>query len=170
MENKESITKEGVNYEPKKKHQWLVTFPKSFNIESWVVKSTNRPSVIIPENFNPATDIPFAFKWNANIIQFVDPIGPSTTERLFEILRAINSELLELNIDQHPSFVELVKVLKDGFDYDLELTDPTGTVVEKWTMKGCYITEINFGELDYNNKDAVECVMVVQPKTVKLHI
>jgi hypothetical protein len=38
-------------------------------------------------------------------------------------------------------------------DIDLELLDPTGVVVEKWLLQQCFITSLNFGELDYSRDD-----------------
>jgi hypothetical protein len=35
----------------------------------------------------------------------------------------------------------------------LELLDPTGVVVEKWLLEGCFLTDLNFGDLDYNRDD-----------------
>jgi hypothetical protein len=36
-------------------------------------------------------------------------------------------------------------------DIELEMLDPTGVVVEKWIIQGCFLTSLNFGDLDYNN-------------------
>jgi hypothetical protein len=36
---------------------------------------------------------------------------------------------------------------------DLEMLDPTGVVVEKWKLEGCFITDLNFNELDYSRDD-----------------
>jgi hypothetical protein len=36
---------------------------------------------------------------------------------------------------------------------ELEMLDPTGVVVEKWILEGCFITDLNFGDLDYSRDD-----------------
>ena len=36
---------------------------------------------------------------------------------------------------------------------DLEMLDPTGVVVEKWILEGCFITDLNFNELDYSRDE-----------------
>ena len=38
-------------------------------------------------------------------------------------------------------------------DIELEMLDPTGVVVEKWLLEGCFMTDLNFGELDYSRDD-----------------
>jgi hypothetical protein len=32
---------------------------------------------------------------------------------------------------------------------DLEMLDPTGVVVEKWILEGTFLTDVNFGDLNY---------------------
>ena len=44
-------------------------------------------------------------------------------------------------------------------DVELEMLDPTGVVVEKWILQGCFITTLNFGDLDYSRDElsTIEC-------------
>jgi hypothetical protein len=37
---------------------------------------------------------------------------------------------------------------------DLEMLDPTGVVVEKWILEGCFISSIDFDNLGYSD-DAI---------------
>jgi hypothetical protein len=36
---------------------------------------------------------------------------------------------------------------------ELEMLDPTGVVVEKWLLENCFLTNLNFGDLDYNRDE-----------------
>ena len=38
-------------------------------------------------------------------------------------------------------------------DVELEMLDPTGVVVEKWILQGTFLTDLNFGDLDYSRDD-----------------
>jgi hypothetical protein len=38
-------------------------------------------------------------------------------------------------------------------DIELEMLDPTGVVVEKWILQGTFITNLDFGELDYSRDE-----------------
>jgi hypothetical protein len=38
-------------------------------------------------------------------------------------------------------------------DVELEMLDPTGVVVEKWILQGTFMTNLNFGDLDYSRDD-----------------
>ena len=44
-------------------------------------------------------------------------------------------------------------------DIELDMLDPTGVVVEKWILQGTFLTNINFGDLDYSRDDiaTIEC-------------
>jgi hypothetical protein len=36
---------------------------------------------------------------------------------------------------------------------ELEMLDPTGVVVEKWILEGCFLTSLNFGDLNYSQDE-----------------
>lgn len=144
-------------YEPKKINRWFITFPSEFKIDSWVVSSTERPSITMSGNTTTINPI--------NIC-LMDPVGPSTTQKLINIIRASPSNTIS---DKNNLDSGLIEILKNGFDYDLEMLDPVGDSVEKWTISGCEIISVNFGELNYSNSEPIKCNMLVQPKSFKLH-
>ena len=41
--------------------------------------------------------------------------------------------------------------------------DPVGVAVEEWDIRGAFITDATFGDLDYSNADPVEISLTVQP-------
>ena len=138
------------HWEAKISSRFLVTFPKEFGIQQWVVCGCERPSIDITHDgerpCNPIT------------IKFRDPMGTSTTERLMEINRS--------HYDKEN--IELYTLLQSGFTYILELLDPEGAVVERWSIEGCEIININLGVLDTGDSGAVICSMTLQPKFVGL--
>jgi hypothetical protein len=38
-------------------------------------------------------------------------------------------------------------------DIELDMLDPTGVVVEKWSIVGAFLTDLNFNDLDYSRDD-----------------
>jgi hypothetical protein len=38
-------------------------------------------------------------------------------------------------------------------DVELEMLDPTGVVVSKWILKNAFITQADFGDLNYSQDD-----------------
>jgi hypothetical protein len=134
------------NYEPKLRNRWLVSIlnNRSTNdskVEIWVVKTASRP------NFKKTKWWNFwkKFKVSPTIIEFNDPICPSTSQILYDFM------------------VNDVKI-----DYNLEMLDPTGVCIEKWKVRGCEILEVDFGNLNYAIGDIVTCRLLLKPDTAKL--
>ena len=47
-------------------------------------------------------------------------------------------------------------------DCQLKLLDPVGTVVELWDLKGCFLTNATFGDLDYGAEDFTEIALTLR--------
>jgi hypothetical protein len=76
-------------------------------------------------------------------VNFRDPIGPSASQALMEWFR-LHAESVTGRMGYAAGYKK---------DIDLEMLDPTGVVVEKWLLEGCFLTDLNFGELDYSRDD-----------------
>jgi hypothetical protein len=48
-------------------------------------------------------------------------------------------------------------------DIELEMLDPTGVVVEKWILQGTFLTNVDFGSLDYSSEDIAEITVTLRP-------
>jgi len=134
-----------IPYEPKKKNRWLIrmnTRSSSGNvIQEWVFSKSQRPTFIRKRhNIFWSKLVPDTIS-----IELVDPMGPSTSALIY-------------------NFVENDYKL----DYEIELLDPTGVVVEKWYIKEAEILEANFGDLSYEDDKPCKCKLLVKPKTAKL--
>ena len=134
-------------YEPKRKNRFIITFPSSLGINSWYVESTSRPKVEIKEVeipfLNTSTYVAGRFEWNEIKMTFRDPIGPSASQALMEWFR-LHAESVTGRMGYAAGYKK---------DIDLEMLDPTGVVVEKWLLEGCFLTDLNFGDLDYSRDD-----------------
>jgi hypothetical protein len=139
------LTKMPFPYEPKRKNLWVLNLPEEMGINTWVVHKTNRPSFKIKEKKILGFTYSKKIVWSEITIEFYDPIGPSTSQVL---MRDFN-------------------VLKP-FDYTLEMLDPTGVVIEKWSLNGCKLKSIDFCEITYENDGLVNIKMVLKPKNVIL--
>ena len=47
-------------------------------------------------------------------------------------------------------------------DCQLKLLDPVGTVVELWDLKGCFLTNATFGDLDYGASDPADISLTIR--------
>lgn len=134
-------------HEFKRKNRWVVTFPEHFKIEPWCVAKTQRPSLKLVEKKFLCFTTGFSVEWENITFHFLDPINPSVSKSLFELMDA---------------------ELTETFDYKLEMLDPTGVVVETWEITDCEIISIDLGALNYELDDLAKCTMVVKPGNVKL--
>jgi soluble cytochrome b562 len=147
--------------EPKKQNRFYVTLQKELDIPEWVIKSAERPKF----KFNGYHLIPEPIK-----LSFYDPISPSTTQRLWEILIGISDIESGTQVEEHLK-VEYQKEFKDitnGFDYTMEILDPIGHTVEKWEIKKAIIKNIDFGSFSWDKDDPCEITMTVLPSKVTL--
>jgi len=122
-------------YEPKRNNRFLVEFPEQFNIEYWAVQKINKPKY---------TD----GVWEDIKIEFIDPIGPSTSQSLFGIVN-----FLKTNNSND----------KKLFDVKIKSLDPTGVEVEEWVVEVEKVLTINFGELDYADDKIQQPYLILKP-------
>ena len=134
-------------YEPKRVNRFIVRFDSSLGINEWFVTSAARPSAKINSVAIPflttSTYVAGRFEWNEIRVTFKDPIGPSASQALMEWFR-LHAESVTGRMGYAAGYKKNV---------DLEMLDPTGVVVEKWKLEGCFITDLNFNELDYSRDD-----------------
>ena len=147
------LMKMPVPYEPKRQNRFILRFPSSLGINEWYVSSAARPSAKINATeiqfLNTSTWVAGRFIWNEIKVTFRDPIGPSASQALMEWFR-LHAESVTGRMGYAVSYKR---------DVELEMLDPTGVVVEKWILQGCFMTDLNFGNLDYKADElaTIEC-------------
>jgi len=121
--------------------KFVVEFPENLGLSSWVVTRITKPQYSYD-------------KWGQIQIGFVDPIGPSTSEALYNL-------------------IEIIKVFKEHnspsplFIFKIKSLDPVGGVIEVWEIGVGDVVNINFGSLDYNSDSPQEPTMIIQPAYCK---
>lgn len=141
------LLKMPLNYEPLKKNRFLVRFPSDLGIQEWWVSSAKRPSIKqegkeIPF-MNTSTYVLGRYTWDEMQITLRDPIGPSASQAIMEWIR-LHSE----SVNGRQGYAAGYKR-----DVELEMLDPTGVSVSKWILKNAFITNADFGDLDYSQDD-----------------
>jgi hypothetical protein len=141
------LMKMPIPYEPKRDNRWILRFPSSLGINEWYVETTSRPKLQIGSTeiqfLNTSTYVAGRFEWNEMKVTFRDPIGPSASQALMEWFR-LHAESVTGRMGYAAGYKK---------DLELEMLDPTGVVVEKWLLENCFLTDLNFGDLDYNRDD-----------------
>lgn len=134
-------------YEPKRKGRWLLAIE---GIDAFLCKTAQRPQIQTER-----LEIPFMNSrryiagkttFQEMSVTLMDPVAPSGAQQVMEWLR-LHFE----SVSGRAGYADFYKR-----DVQLKLTDPTGTVVELWDVKGAFITNVNFGELTYEDQNAIE--------------
>ena len=149
--------------EPKLVNRFYLEFPSELSIESYLVQTTTRPKISITKTeipyFNTESYVAARYKWDEITIQFIDLIGPSTSQKLMEWVR-LHAESLTGRMGY-----------ASGYKKNLSLTtaDPTGVSVEKWTLYETQIVSADFDKFDYAGSELVKPTIIVQPYYCELN-
>lgn len=146
-----------VEQEPKRKNRFWLEFPTELGIQSYNVQTSGKPKVTIS-----AVEMPYQntsqfvsgrYKFETIDIEFIDVVGPSTTQILYDYLQIgteFSTGIMNYSIGMKKNFV-------------LKALDPAGVEVETWTLIGCIITSADFDSFDYGSDDVTKIKITVQP-------
>ena len=122
-------------------------------IPAYLIKTAGRPQITFDEvelnHMNVTRYVKGKGKWQALQVTLYDPVVPSASQAVMEWVRL-----------SHESVTG-----RDGYSdfYKKEVTfnvlGPVGDVVEEWILKGCYITDAQFGDLDFGSSDPAEITL-----------
>lgn len=145
-----------VDIEPKRQNRWVVEFPADLEFAEWMVQTASRPTVNINETeipfMNVSTYVAGRSTWDTLGITFIDPIGPSATQKVIQWVRQC--------IEHSTGRMGYATNYKKNFV--LKMLDPAGETVEKWLIEGAFITSANFGSLDYSADDLANVEITVR--------
>lgn len=152
-----------VEQEPKRQNRFVLEFPTELGIESYLVQTAGRPNMSINSVEIPYMNTSFyvagRYTFDTITISFIDPIGPSTMQRVMEWVR--------LHAD--PATGRMGYAIGYKKNLIIKMLDPTGVEVEKWTLIGCQCTNVSGGSLDYSSDSLATVEITVQPDIVILN-
>ena len=144
-------------YEPKRVNRFFAEFADELGIEVWKVQKFKRPSMKInsvPIMFmNEQNYVAGRYTWDSLSIDFLDPIGPSSSQQLMEWVR-LHAESLTGRMGYAAGYKKNIL---------LKALDPTGIEVEKWFLEQCQIVSIDFGENSYEDDALTKITLEIQP-------
>lgn len=126
-------------FEPKKNNRFIVEFPIEVDIDKCFIKSINKPK------YHNNT-------WQDIRIDFYDPIDPSTSKRLFNIIDKLR--------------INNLKILNS---FKINTLDPTGVTIEQWVIYVDEILMIDFGKFDYSDDGNPTPYMIIKPSNCILN-
>jgi len=130
-------------FEPKRKFRWVLAIE---GIDSYLIKSTARPSITVaslPIPFiNHTRYVAGKSTFGSMAVALHDPIAPSGAQQVMEWIRTHFE-----SVSGRAGYADFYKR-----DLQLKMLDPVGTVVEKWDIKGAFITNATFGDVTYDDE------------------
>jgi len=141
------------NFEPKMKFRFILNIE---GIDSYLVKSAQQPQMTFEEIeipwINATRYVAGKGKFNEMQITLHDPISPSGGQEVMEWLR-----LQYESVSGRSGYADYYKR-----DLQLKLLDPVGMVVSLWDIRGAFIKDSNFGELNFGTSETNEISMTLR--------
>ena len=131
------------NFEPKVKHRFILAVA---GIPSYLIKTANRPSIqfetVTLDHINVKRKLKGKGEWQDIEITLFDPIVPSGAQAVMEWVRLSHESLT--GRDGYADFYKK--------DVDIYMLGPVGDKIEQWKLKGAFITNATFNDLDWSNQ------------------
>ena len=132
------------NFEPKMKNRYVMEID---TIPSYLVKAMNRPTIqfetISLDHINVKRKLQGKADWQDITITLYDPIVPSAAQKVMDWIRQGHE-----SITGRRGYADFYKK-----DIDFYMLGPVGDKIEQWKLKGAFIQQANFGELDFSSNE-----------------
>jgi len=135
------------NFEPKMKNRYIMEID---GISSYLIKAANRPSiqfeVVTLDHINVKRKLKGKGEWQDIEITLFDPIVPSGAQQVMEWVRTSHE-----SITGRDGYADFYKK-----DIDIYMLGPVGDKIENWKIKGAFINNAVFNDLDWSSNDVSE--------------
>ena len=134
-------------FEPKLKNRYVMSID---GIPAYLIKTAARPSISFEEvelnHLNVKRFVKGKGTWEPVEITMYDPVVPSAAQAVMEWIR-----LGHESVTGRDGYSDFYKK-----DVSIKVLGPVGDVVEQWTLKGAFITNANFNDLDFASSDPAD--------------
>ncbi len=140
------------NFEPKMKNRYIMEID---GIASYLIKTANRPSisfeVVTLDHINVKRKLKGKGEWQDIEITLFDPIVPSGAQQVMEWVRLSHESLT--GRDGYADFYKK--------DIDIYMLGPVGDKIENWKIKGAFINNAVFNDLDWASNDPSDITLTL---------
>ena len=140
------------NFEPKMKNRYIMEID---GIASYLIKTANRPSiqfeVVTLDHINVKRKLKGKGEWQDVEITLFDPIVPSGAQQVMEWVRTSHE-----SITGRDGYADFYKK-----DIDIYMLGPVGDKIENWKIKGAFINNAVFNDLDWASNDPSEITLTL---------
>jgi hypothetical protein len=124
-------------------------------IASYLIKTANRPSisfeVVTLDHINVKRKLKGKGEWQDIEITLFDPIVPSGAQQVMEWVRTSHE-----SITGRDGYADFYKK-----DIDIYMLGPVGDKIENWKLKGAFINNAVFNDLDWASNDPSDITLTL---------
>ena len=129
-------------FEPKLKNRYVMAIE---GIPAYLIKTANTPSISFEEvelnHMNVKRFVKGKATWETVEFTLYDPVVPSAAQAVMEWVR-----LAHESVTGRDGYSDFYKK-----DVTFNVLGPVGDVVEEWILKGSYVSNANFGSMDWTS-------------------
>jgi len=140
-------------FEPKVQNRFIMYID---GIPAFLVKKISRPNVqfgdVTLDHINVKRKLKGKADWQNVTATLYDPVTPSGAQACMEWVRLSHEAVT--GRDGYSDFYKK--------DIRFNALGPVGDIVEEWIMKGAYVQQANFGEMDWSVDTPVEITLTIR--------
>ena len=157
--------------EPKRKFRWILSISSLHgDIPAWTIKKVTKPTFTVSEvkhsYINHSFYYPGRVEYNEVEFTLVDPVTPDAANNILKMIDMSGYKLPDTEAHAAQTITKDSAVAAFGGLTIDQISGGDGnedvTSIESWTLKNCWIKEVNFGDLDYESDDIVEITVKVR--------
>ena len=137
-------------FEPKLKNRFIMRID---GIPAYLIKTAGRPQITFDEvelnHMNVTRYVKGKGKWQALQVTLYDPVVPSASQAVMEWVR-----LSHESVTGRDGYSDFYKK-----DITFQVLGPVGDIVEEWSLKGAWIKDAQFGDMDFGSSDPAEITL-----------
>jgi hypothetical protein len=139
-------------FEPKVQNRFIMYIE---GVPAYLIKAADRPDIrfgkVTMEHINVKRQLKGKGEWTDIQIKLYDPIVPSAAQAVMEWVR-----LSHESVTGRDGYSDFYKK-----DITFNSLGPVGDKIEEWTIKGAFILETDFGNMDWGQEPAVEITLTL---------
>ena len=140
-------------FEPKLKNRFIMNVD---GVPAYLIKTANRPQItfeeVTLEHMNVKRWVKGKGAWQTMNVTLYDPVVPSAAQAVMEWVR-----LSHESVTGRDGYSDFYKK-----DVNFQVLGPVGDIVEEWTLKGTWILDAQFGDMDFGASEPVEITLTLR--------
>ena len=140
-------------FEPKTKNRFIMYIE---GVPAYLIKTAKRPSIqfesITLDHINVKRYVKGKGEWQEMQITLYDPVVPSAAQAVMEWVR-----LSHESVTGRDGYSDFYKK-----DLTFQVLGPVGDIVEEWSLKGSWIKDAQFGDMDFGSSDPAEITLTLR--------